>query len=69
MLSEQTAAAPPPAMPQLRRRSACLCRAALILAQLSKEVAGEILAQLRPREVEQVTAELVRLRLVDSKPA
>jgi flagellar motor switch protein FliG len=42
-----------------------LRKAALLLAQLSKEEAGVLLAALRPREVERVTAELVRLRGVD----
>ena len=43
-----------PDMPGLRK-------AAVFLAQMSKEEAGMILAQLRPREVESITRELMRL--------
>jgi flagellar motor switch protein FliG len=46
-------AAARPGMPGLRK-------AAVFLAQMSKEEAGTILAQLRPREVESLTRELVR---------
>jgi flagellar motor switch protein FliG len=35
-------------------------KAAVFLAQMTKEEAGTILAQLRPREVESLTRELVR---------
>jgi flagellar motor switch protein FliG len=42
-----------------------LTKAALLFAQLSKEEAARVLPELRPREVERLTAELVRLRGVD----
>ncbi|MGZ4622220.1 MAG: hypothetical protein ACXVGD_08970, partial [Blastococcus sp.] len=48
----------PPAM-------AGLTKAALLFAQLSKDEAAKILPQLRPREVERLTAELVKLHGVD----
>jgi flagellar motor switch protein FliG len=47
-----------PDMPGLRK-------AAVFLAQMSKEEAGVILAQLRPREVESITRELMRLGAVE----
>jgi flagellar motor switch protein FliG len=47
-----------PDMPGLRK-------AAVFLAQMSKEEAGIILAQLRPREVESITRELMRLGAVE----
>jgi flagellar motor switch protein FliG len=47
-----------PDMPGLRK-------AAVFLAQMSKEEAGVILAQLRPREVESLTRELMRLGSVE----
>jgi flagellar motor switch protein FliG len=57
-----TVVAPPeprarPAMPGVRK-------AAVFLAQMTREEAGAILAQLRPREVESVTRELMRLGAV-----
>ncbi len=42
-----------------------LRKAALLFAQLSKDEAAKVLPQLRPREVERLTAELVKLRGVD----
>src|SRR3954452_16781398 len=47
-----------PALPGLRKAGGSL-------AQMSKEEAGAILAQLRPREVESLTRELMRLGLVE----
>src|SRR5215207_10950886 len=47
-----------PELPGLRK-------AAVFLAQMSKEEAGSILAQLRPREVESLTRELMRLGSVE----
>src|SRR3712207_3081580 len=47
-----------PDMPGLRK-------AAVFLAQMSKEEAGLILAKLRPREVESLTRELMRLGQVE----
>src|SRR5919107_1531431 len=47
-----------PDMPGLRK-------AAVFLAQMSKEEAGVILAQMRPREVESLTRELMRLGSVE----
>src|SRR3712207_7343783 len=54
------AAPPRPELPGLRK-------AAVFLAQMSKEEAGAILAQLRPREVEALTRELMRLGSVESE--
>ena len=42
-----------------------LRKAAVLFAQLSKEEAAKLLPELRPREVERLTAELVELRGVD----
>src|SRR3954466_995410 len=50
-----------PARPELPG----LRKAAVFLAQMSKEEAGAILAQLRPREVESLTRELMRLGSVE----
>src|SRR3954462_12605009 len=47
-----------------RREMPGLRKAALFLAQLSKEEAGAVLAQLRPSEVEKLTGELMRLENV-----
>src|SRR3954465_14982755 len=52
------AASARPELPGLRK-------AAVFLAQMSKEEAGAILAQLRPREVESLTRELMRLGSVE----
>ncbi len=49
-----------PEMPGLRK-------AAVFLAQMSKEEAGAILSKLRPREVESLTRELMRLGSVESE--
>ena len=46
-----------------------LRKAALLLAQLSKEEAGAVLAHLGQREVERLTAELVRLGRVEAEEA
>src|SRR4051812_41062802 len=51
---------PRPELPGVRK-------AAVFLAQMSKEEAGAILAQLRPREVESLTRELMRLGSVESE--
>jgi len=50
-----------PARPELPG----LRKAAVFLAQMSKEEAGVLLAQLRPREVESLTRELMRLGSVE----
>src|SRR5438067_696204 len=42
-----------------------LRKAAVFLAQMSKEEAGVLLAKLRPREVESITRELMRLNTVE----
>src|SRR3954451_6916157 len=42
-----------------------LRKAAMLVAQLTKKEAAMILPRLRPREVERLTAELVRLRDID----
>src|SRR5437764_13425348 len=42
-----------------------LRKAAVFLAQMSKEEAGVLLAKLRPREVEAITRELMRLGSVE----
>src|SRR5690348_6755949 len=52
----------PGAAPQV----AGLRKAALLLAQLTKEEAAMLLPELRPREVERLTAELMRLRDIDA---
>ena len=44
-------------------------KAALLVAQLTREEGGPVLAALRPREVEVLTAELVRLGSVDPDEA
>jgi len=49
---------PRPELPGLRK-------AAVFLAQMSKEEAGILLAKLRPREVESLTRELMRLGSVE----
>src|SRR3954447_17865141 len=49
-----------------RREMPGLRKAALFLAQLSKEEAGAVLAELRPSEVEKLTGELMRLQGVDA---
>jgi flagellar motor switch protein FliG len=62
------AAVPPTvAMPVVvaRKELPGLRKAAVFLAQLSKEEAGAVLAQLRPSEVEKLTSELMRLQGVD----
>ncbi len=54
------ARAPRPGLPGLRK-------AAVLLAQMSKEEAGLVLSKLRPREVEQLTSELVKLGRVEQE--
>ncbi len=54
-------APPPPPRQQLPGHR----KAAVFLAQMSKEEAGVLLAKLRPREVEQITRELMRLGSVE----
>src|ERR1700712_1466490 len=49
-----------PELPGLRK-------AAVFLAQMSKEEAGVLLSKLRPREVEALTRELMRLGSVESE--
>ncbi|MCU1671117.1 MAG: fliG [Blastococcus sp.] len=51
--------------PSARPELSGLRKAALLFAQLSKEEAALLLPELRPREVERLTAELVNLRGVD----
>src|SRR3954453_9494260 len=60
-------AATAPAAPQAPARPEMpgLRKAAVFLAQMSREEAGVILAQLRPREVESITRELMRLGAVE----
>lgn len=52
---------PPPPRPELPG----LRKAAVFLAQMSKEEAGVLLSKLRPREVESLTRELMRLGSVE----
>jgi flagellar motor switch protein FliG len=52
--------------PALRREIPGLRKAAVFLAQMTKEEAGALLAQLRPREVEALTRELMRLGSVEA---
>jgi flagellar motor switch protein FliG len=44
-----------------------LRKAAVFLAQMTTDEAGKLLAHLRPREVERLTAELVRLGSVETE--
>lgn len=60
------AGAPAPATVVARKELPGLRKAAVFLAQLSKEEAGSVLAQLRPSEVEKLTTELMRLQGVDA---
>src|SRR6185312_17497221 len=53
----------PPAPP--RQGLPGIRKAAVFLAQMSKEEAGILLSKLRPREVEQITRELMRLGSVE----
>ena len=57
----------PPALPaeQAREELPGLRKAAVFLAQMSKEDAGVLLSKLRPREVESLTRELMRLGSVE----
>src|SRR3954447_14679680 len=54
----QTARPARPELPGLRK-------AAVFIAQMSKEEAGILLSKLRPREVESITRELMRLNTVE----
>jgi flagellar motor switch protein FliG len=58
---------PVPAAPALPARPELpgLRKAAVFLAQMSKEEAGVLLSKLRPREVESITRELMRLNAVE----
>src|SRR3954451_5377277 len=56
-----TPAPAPPPRPELPG----LRKAAVFIAQMSKEEAGVLLAKLRPREVESITRELMRLNTVE----
>lgn len=55
--------------PATVRRLPGLRRAAVFLAQLSSEEAGQVLSRLRGSEVEQLTTEVMRLRSVDPEVA
>ncbi|TFV81355.1 flagellar motor switch protein FliG, partial [Blastococcus sp. CT_GayMR20] len=44
-----------------------LRKAAIFVAQLTKDEAGALLSKLRPREVESITRELMRLRAVEAE--
>jgi flagellar motor switch protein FliG len=57
--------AAPAAVEPARQDMPGLRKAAVFLAQMSKEEAGLILAKLRPREVESLTRELMRLGQVE----
>src|ERR671921_923745 len=57
---------PPVPRPPPRPELPGLRKAAVFLAQMSKEEAGAILAKLRPREVESLTRELMRLGSVEA---
>jgi flagellar motor switch protein FliG len=59
VVSPVTTPAPP-------RQSSGLRKAALFLAQMTTEEAGEVLAHLRPREIELLTRELLSLGSVDA---
>jgi flagellar motor switch protein FliG len=59
-------AAPAAALPA-RREQPGLRKAAIFLAQLSKEEAGTLLAKLKPREIESLTRELMRLGTVETE--
>jgi flagellar motor switch protein FliG len=59
-------AAPAAALPA-RRELPGLRKAAIFLAQLSKEEAGTLLAKLKPREIESLTRELMRLGSVETE--
>jgi flagellar motor switch protein FliG len=59
--------APTTALPAVRQPVAMpgIRKAAVFIAQLSKEEAGTLLAKMRPREVEQITRELMKLGTVE----
>jgi flagellar motor switch protein FliG len=59
-------AAPAAALPA-RPELPGLRKAAIFLAQLSKEEAGTLLAKLKPREIESLTRELMRLGTVETE--
>ncbi|MDP9466955.1 MAG: flagellar motor switch protein FliG [Actinomycetota bacterium] len=67
MIGMAPAAAPTAVLPAVRERSTMpgLRKAAVFIAQLSKEEAGSLLAKMRPREVELVTRELMKLGAVE----
>src|SRR5436309_15614529 len=55
----------PAAAPEPRSELPGLRKAAVFLAQMSKDEAGVLLSKLRPREVEAITRELMRLGSVE----
>ena len=65
---EQLVGAAPTHLPALptppRRELPGLRKAAVVLAQMTKEEAGALLGKLRPREVEALTRELMKLNTV-----
>src|SRR5687768_14103142 len=61
------AAALPAAVEPDRPELPGLRKAAVFLAQMSKEEAGVLLSKLRPREVESLTRELMRLGNVETE--
>ncbi|WNV75192.1 flagellar motor switch protein FliG [Geodermatophilus sp. DSM 44513] len=63
---EQVALPPLSATPRPSQRTSGLRKAALFLAQMSTEEAGQIVAHLRPWDVEMLTAELVQLGAAES---
>jgi flagellar motor switch protein FliG len=64
-LAETGALALPDVDPGVTPQLSGVRKAALLFAQLSKEEAAKLLPELRPRELERLTAELVKLRGVD----
>ncbi|SET96600.1 flagellar motor switch protein FliG [Geodermatophilus poikilotrophus] len=68
MVGMAPAAAPTAVLPAVRERPEMpgVRKAAVFLAQLSKEDAGALLAKMRPREVELVTRELMKIGSVES---
>ena len=67
MVGMAPAAAQTAVLPAVRERRELpgLRKAAVFIAQLSKEEAGSLLAKMRPREVELVTRELMKIGSVE----
>ena len=67
MVGMAPAAAQTAVLPAVRERKELpgLRKAAVFIAQLSKEEAGSLLAKMRPREVEMLTRELMKLGSVE----